>query len=322
MSHRIGIALAAFQPNPEFFLKQLESIKSQTFTDWECWIGFDSPLKPIREDARFERFFQDKRFHWDENAKNLGHLKNFEHAIQSVLTLGVDSIACSDQDDIWYPEKLELSLEELKATGKLGLVFCDMYLMDSLGADSGKTAWEVEKRGVDHCGTFDFLIRNVVPGTGMLMDAQLAKRFPVIPPEAGFHDRWYPLIASRFGKVVPLRKPLYSYRIHAENVAGATPFKGLFVRSQNQKAGLKGIVEKCVGVWQESHALAQTAEQKGISLSVFQKAAFIWPWDFGLVLGLYGFLRVLDDPALARASWARAVGKFLVELRVAKRLSR
>jgi hypothetical protein len=154
------------------------------------------------------------------------------------------------------------------------------------------------------------------------MDAELARKYPEIPPESGFHDRWYPLLASRFGKVVPMRKALYSYRIHSNNVAGVTPFKGIFVRAGNQKAGFSGIIEKCAQVWRDSNALAKATERQGVSLSFFQKQAFVSGWDFGALLGFYGLLMIWSDPALARAAWARAFGKILVELRVAKPVGR
>jgi hypothetical protein len=312
MFSRIGIALAAYQPDPKYFFEQLASIQAQTYTEWDCYVSSDSPLDAFRKNPDFARFFEDRRFHWGENPLPLGHLKNFEKAIQSVLTYGVDAVACCDQDDIWYSGKLEKSLAELNRVGPLSLVFSDMKVLTSKGAISEKTAWQVERRGVEHCGSTDLLIRNVVAGTGMLMDAELAKRFPKIPEAARFHDHWYPLVASRLGKVVPIFAPLYSYRIHGNNVVGVTPYRGLFARDSKER-----ILEKCAVNWRKSRDFALAADQSGLKLSALQKFYFLTKWDFGVGLFFFGLTRLFGDPALARAAFARALGKFSSTLKLA-----
>jgi hypothetical protein len=311
MTGKIGIALAAYKPDLGHFFEQLTSIQSQTWSNWVCCICVDSSLSPIRGDSRFASIFEDPRFHWTENTTQLGHLKNFEKAIQSVVALGVTAVACCDQDDIWFPEKLKVSAHELKVVGRMGLVFCDMKLMDASGKVSEQTAWEVERRGVDHHGTFDLLVRNVVPGTGMLMDAELAKKFPVIPANALYHDHWYPLVASRIGRVYPIKRPLYAYRIHEANVAGLSPYTGLFAQKANEKASKKGLIEKCRKVWMRSFELAQAAEEMGLRLTRIERAAFLRKWDLGVLLWVRGLLVLWKDPALTRACWSRAIGKIL-----------
>jgi glycosyltransferase involved in cell wall biosynthesis len=314
MFRRIGIALAAYQPDQNYLFDQLRSIQSQTFEDWICWVAFDSPLDEIKRFERFNVFFKDSRFHWSENPRKLGHLKNFEKAIQAVHALKVDAIACCDQDDIWFPEKLKRSINALNELGANGLVFSDMRLVDQAGVIGPRTAWQVERRGVSHCGTFDLLVRNVVPGTGMLMDASLVARFPEIPEAAVFHDHWYPLIASCIGHLKPIDQALYAYRIHGENVVGVTPFLGLF----DPSTAKEGIVKKCVSVWKRSSELARQAERSGLPLSAFARHAFLAQWDLGVILMVRGLLCLGSDPALARACFARALGKLLTLSHIAK----
>jgi hypothetical protein len=314
MFRRIGIALAAYQPDPSYLLEQLRSIQSQTHEDWVCWIGFDSPLREIKTVEKFKPFFQDSRFHWVENIEKLGHLKNFEKAIQGAFSLKVDAIACCDQDDVWFPEKLKVSLAALNELGDQGLVFSDMNLIDQAGKTGPLTAWQVERRGVFHCGTFDLLVRNVVPGTGMLMDANLVGRFPVIPEAARFHDHWYPIVASCIGRLQPISRPLYAYRIHGENVVGVTPFSGLLDTSNVTE----GVLKKCASVWQRSSQLALATSQSGLSLGSLTRWAFLAKWDLGFILFARGLLCFGSDPALARACFARAFGKLLTLSHIAK----
>jgi len=110
----IGIALAAYKPEPNFLYQQLQSIAFQTWTNWVCYISFDSPLAEIQNNNRFKEFFDDKRFVWSENEKPLGHRLNFEKAMNAVAGLGVEAIACCDQDDVWFPFKLAISFANYK----------------------------------------------------------------------------------------------------------------------------------------------------------------------------------------------------------------
>jgi hypothetical protein len=304
---KIGIALAAYQPRPEFFAAQLASLCQQSYRDWVCCITLDSPLMDCKRQPELAPFFSDVRFHWSENPVRLGHLKNFERATQAVLILGVDAIAYCDQDDIWFPEKLAVQVETLQKLGPGGLVFCDMKLINFDGnIIDERTAWQVERRGVHHCGSFDLLVRNVVPGTGLLMDASLASRYPVIPAAAIYHDHWYPLIASKVGKIEPINLALYAYRIHGENVAGINAYRSFF--SHEDKLGL---MAKCSAVWSRSRELARAVESQGLSLSLFERWAFLDKWDCGLLLFVRGWISLLSDPALARACWARVCGKLI-----------
>jgi len=39
-------------------------------------------------------------------------------------------VALSDQDDVWLPEKLRLEYDVLEKYSKVGIVFCDLKLVD------------------------------------------------------------------------------------------------------------------------------------------------------------------------------------------------
>lgn len=314
MPPQIGIALAVYQPNAKWFYEQLKSIQEQTLTDWICFLSWDTPMGEFQKRPEFEQFLKDSRFHWSENPVRLGYLANFEKAMQALLPFDVEYVACCDQDDIWYPNKLEVSLKRLKELGR-GLVFCNMHIMNAAGEISDKTAWEVERRGVQNTGTFDLLVRNVIPGTGMLMSVEFLRRFPRIPQDSIYHDYWYPIVVSQFGRIRAIPEVLYAYRIHGANHAGLSPYTGFFSLKESER-GKKGVIGKCRATWERSHKLARAAQREGLPLSFFQRTAFLSSLDFGVSLGIFGLLRFWSDPALARASLARAAGKFFGCLRI------
>lgn len=230
---RIGIALAMWQPNLDFFVEQLQSIDRQSWTAWTCVVTCDSPLDAIRADARFAPFLASSRFHWLENPGRLGHVRNFERAIHACSALPVDAIACSDQDDIWEPHKLAVLAAALEQAGRLALVHSDMTVLgDTYGADApvGPTVWQRERRGITRAAPEHLLIRNVVSGCTMLFDADLARRYPAIPPHADHHDQWFALLASCLGGVHAVDESLVRYRQHAFNVVGLHAYQPLPTR--------------------------------------------------------------------------------------------
>ena len=302
---RVAIALAAYEPNVKFFAEQLKSIQDQSFTGWICVLTLDSPLASLRSEAALAHYFADSRFVWIENPMRLGHKRNFEKAIQLCLERGVDAIGCSDQDDVWYSEKLAKSVAALEKAGPLSLVHCDMHIMKEREIES-QTAWQIEKRGVHNTYPEHLFVRNVVAGCSMLIDAELVRRFPRIPEAADYHDHWYALVASFYGGVHPIRQPLFAYRQHEVNVVGMTPYRGLFWMPKTSAGGVLEKVQRC---WSRSHELALAAKEEGLPLTSKQIRAFVFRKDLGASLFFLGLKSIGSDQALARACFARAAGK-------------
>ncbi len=305
---RIGIALAAYRPNVDYFSEQLKTIQQQSYLNWVCIMTFDSPMEEVLNDPRMKVFREDARFIWSENQERLGHKKNFERAMRLALDQGVDAIGCSDQDDIWYPDKMEISVRALCEAGPLSLVHADMHLLED-GKTSEKTAWEIEQRGIQNAKPMHLLVRNIVAGCSMLLDADLVRRYPVIPEAAEYHDHWYALAAAAHGGVHAIHRPLYAYRQHKENVVGVTPFGGIFVLPPGMTA--KGLVEKCKRGWGKSHTLAQAAKSAGIPLSSADHRTFLDSNDMGGRLIAAGLCEAFGDRAFARACFAKGTGKFI-----------
>lgn len=307
---KVGIALAAYEPNLEYFAQQLKSIQNQTHSDWVCIITFDSPIQKVLSSTQILPFQLDSRFVWSENKIRLGHKKNFQGAIQQALKLQVEVIACSDQDDIWYPEKLSECLSAYVKMSALSLVHSDMHVLRD-GKTSTETAWDIERRGIHHTAPSHFYVRNIVAGCSMLFDAELARRYPEIPEEAEFHDHWYALVASYHGGIGAVAKPLYAYRQHRENEVGVSPFQSVLAVPAG--TSFLKIVGKCVNGWKKSYRLAQAAKRAGLPVNPTEKMTFLSYWDFGLGLLFIAFASLLpgksQDLPLARASLARGFGK-------------
>ena len=220
-SNRISIAMCTY--NGERFLEeQLASITQQTRLPDELVVcddgSTDRTVAIVREFAASAswavRIF--------ENEHNLGSAANFERAIR--LCSG-DLIALSDQDDIWYPTRLERSEQELTAYAEAGLVFSDADVIDDQDRKQEKTLWhrlgfagKRERELLD--GRYLVLVKHsFVTGATVMFRAGLRERF--LPIGAGWiHDEWIALMVAAFCDLRPIDQPLIRYRIHGSQQVG------------------------------------------------------------------------------------------------------
>ena len=307
---RIGISMAIFEPRLEDLLAQLDSLEHQSLSEWVCVISSDSDISEIMVDERFQRFFSDSRFKWIQNEKRLGVKKNFEFGIGKLLEEGVDAIAFSDQDDVWKMKKLEVSLQELRRAGRMSVVHSDLDVI-AHGRSIGN-AWEIENRATNETDFRSLIMCNSVTGCSMLMDAELARRFPTIPDSFEFHDHWYAVMASLHGGVYPIEEAQIEYRIHGENVVGLEAFEGVMRPQKSIESG--GLITRTrEGALKRSRmeedALSE-AGMAGIKSLASRNRIRSFSNGFGSLWG-FSVNWIRGNGALARAYLGHLIGSFL-----------
>jgi hypothetical protein len=220
----VGIALAAYQPNPVWLAEQLASIVAQTHTEWTCVITLDSSLKEIASRSELTEFFHDRRFTWVENAERLGVRLNFQKAIALVLRHNPDLIAFCDQDDIWMPEKLARGIQAITGFGSLSMVFNDSYIFS--GEEVLSETLHSTHRIVQTSLTVpEIIIYPSVSGFTMIFDAEIARKHPTIPEPMRYHDHWYSVVATAYRGVIRIDEPLSFYRQHDGNAVGLSAIR-------------------------------------------------------------------------------------------------
>lgn len=99
---KISVVMATYN-GEKYIREQLDSILSQTYPVYEIVIqddgSTDSTMEILREYAACHGFI-----HVYQNDHNIGLFRNFKTATMRATG---DFIALSDQDDVWYPQKLE-----------------------------------------------------------------------------------------------------------------------------------------------------------------------------------------------------------------------
>ncbi|GCL39303.1 glycosyltransferase family 2 protein [Anabaena aphanizomenioides LEGE 00250] len=221
---KIAIVLATFNPNLEYLQKQIQSIKNQDYKNWVCYI-VDDCSETEYQIAIQEIIAKDSRFVCHFHKHNLHHYYNFERGLNYCFEDGnITAIALADQDDIWYPEKLNILIKTLRSEQAI-LVHSDLQMIDSNDEIIHDSTWNFEGRNPEKFSTDLLLLRNVVTGCSVLFCSSLLKEILPFPEQekiSWYHDWWIALVAAQKGKIVHIHQPLVSYRIHGLNNVGVT----------------------------------------------------------------------------------------------------
>jgi glycosyltransferase involved in cell wall biosynthesis len=99
--------------NGERYLnQQLDSILAQSVSEWQLFIRDDGSTDSTLDLLQKYANNHPKKIHIITDGENLGACKSFERLLQ--LHGNADYIAFADQDDVWLPDKIELSLRTIK----------------------------------------------------------------------------------------------------------------------------------------------------------------------------------------------------------------
>lgn len=220
----IDILMATYN-GAQFLEQQLASIEQQTFGGWHLIVRDDGSTDATPD---ILRAFGDKHpgrvTVVDDQLGNLGAQENFNR----LLSLSkAPYISFADQDDIWIPEKLKISLRALHALeGPEGetptMVFSDRAFLNESDPDA-EGHWSASEGLPLSIGSRfeETLFLNVVAGCTVLMNRPLADIAAPIPARAKSHDHWISLVATQFAAIDCLDRPTVRWRRHATNVAGA-----------------------------------------------------------------------------------------------------
>ncbi len=235
----VAICMAAYEPDPAMLDTQLDSIRGQTHRNWICLISDDGSGPEGR--AAIERAIAgDPRFELRTASENRGFYANFERAL-AMVPPEADLVALSDQDDRWYPDKLERLIAGLEPGA--GLVFSDMRIATRSGRMLADTYWGF--RPVNHTDFASLVLANTVTGAACMFRASLLDDILPFPPRHGaaFHDHWIAQVAMALGPISYVPEPLYEYVQHDEAALGYLQANGL--------GRFSAPLRERLGVWYE-----------------------------------------------------------------------
>lgn len=290
---------------------QIDSIIRQDFQDWILLIRDDgSSDETVAIINRYAGQYPGKiRLVCDEEGR-LGASGSFLHLLRYASG---SYIMFADQDDIWLPDKIRVSLEKMKKMeGKYGakvplLVHSDLKVVDSgLNVLSG-SFWQYQHLDPRESVVFSrLLMQNTVTGCTMLINDALRRKIFAAQEGIIVYDWWIALIAAAFGKIGYITSPTVLYRQHAGNAVGAKSWGWKYI-ADAALSGRRNIKQ----------LIRNTQEQAAVLLELYGDEL---PEHISAVLSIYstldsfGWLRkrlYLIRYNLLKIGFRRNVGLFL-----------
>ena len=139
-----------------------------------------------------------------------------------------DYIMYCDQDDVWLPQKVGMTLRKMRETERGEtqvpcLVHSDLAVVDGAMRLKHASFFYSSMLRADRDTLNYLLIQNIVTGCTMMINHalwELAAR-PLEGGDMRMHDGWFALIAAARGRIGFVDKPTILYRQHGGNVVGA-----------------------------------------------------------------------------------------------------
>lgn len=259
----ITILLAAYN-GERFLAEQLDSLLRQTEQGFIVRICDDCSTDGTYKIAeKYAAQFPDKIF-ISRNAQNSKSAKtNF---YQMMLSYRDQYIMLCDQDDVWEPKKIELTLKKMKSMEKHDgedtplLVHTDLRVVDQNLNVISRSFKYMMNANYDRVQLKDALIQNILTGCTVMYNRALSDLIIGEPSYMVMHDWWLMLLAAAFGRIGHIEEQTIQYRQHGNNDIGAKN-----VRSASYK------VDRLLHGKQVREALNQTYRQAEAFLTLYRQ---------------------------------------------------
>lgn len=203
MSGKVVVLLSTYN-GEKYIDEQIESILQQSYSDVKIYIRDDGSKDNTKSVLKKYERKSNIVINYGENigffASFLWLLNNCEEA---------DYYAFSDQDDYWFPEKIEVAVDAIKCYTDIPVVYCcNMNFADAemknLIKQNRKYPYSIERTVVNgECGYGFTQVMN-----SKTRELMLGKKAPTYVKSIG-HDAWVHMLCLSCGRVI------YDEQVHA-----------------------------------------------------------------------------------------------------------
>jgi len=211
----ISVCIASYN-GAKYIKKQIDSILRQLHNEDELVISDDSS---IDETVNIVRLYDDKRIKLLTGYSFHSPIFNFENAIKHSSG---DIIVLSDQDDVWYENKIETLTRIFYSNPQSLLALHNYDIIDGEGKIVMTKVYG--ENDITNDSFFKAVHKNKYIGCCMAFRRELLKYILPFPEKIAMHDIWIGLMAKYMNKVVYCEEPLIFYRRHQNNFSSYTPF--------------------------------------------------------------------------------------------------
>ena len=270
---KIQILMSTY--NGEKYLReQLDSIAGQTIKNIKLTIrddgSSDNTIKIIQE--------YQKRYSWIffVQGEHVGVQKSFLDLIFHADP-DCDYVALSDQDDVWYLDKLEQAVKCMSNKDiNTPLLYCsDKHIV---GRDLKPLNVSVS-RTVRKITFGNALVQCICTGCTAVINQKmvglLKENPPIYPEHIIMHDWWLYLTAACFGEVYYDERSYIQYRQHGKNTSGAMLSKRDLLKYRlTQLHKPRGDIYRQIACFRESYKSLLKIERYGKNLILLEQLLF------------------------------------------------
>lgn len=254
-----------------FIEEQVNSILRQTYQDFKILIRDDGSTDGTVDVVdRLASLNPGKIEVYTRVGENKGVRQNFEELLKMSTA---NYVMFSDQDDVWFPEKIQISLDRvLSAERDYGcdkplLAFTDLSVVDADLNLLSSSFWGYQKLDVGLSKNWrDLVVQNVVTGCTVIMNKAARDVCLPFPNIEMLHDHWVASVISKNGFVLPIDSPTIYYRQHGANVEAARVFNFFYVFKKLLSLG--GVINK-------SKCMAQSMGEEMSSYEILRRKFII-----------------------------------------------
>lgn len=203
----ISVAIATYN-GEKYILEQLQSISKQSVLPDEVVISddcsTDQTLKLIENFSKTAPYKIVVLTH----PSNVGYSRNFELALKA--TNG-DYIFISDQDDVWFQNKIEKVLKAFDDNPNAFVVAHDAICTDANLISQNKTLFNLD---IEHKRAFG----TAMHGCLTCLKKEFLKAAQRLPTDKDSHDGWFYYLSSELKIRNIIKEPLMFYRRHPKAV--------------------------------------------------------------------------------------------------------
>lgn len=219
----ITILLATYN-SEQYIREQLDSLFAQNYKEWRLVVrddcSSDNTINIIRE--YIERY-PGKITIIDNKGKSLRAYRNFYELISKVES---DYYMYCDHDDVWLPNKIELSMNKMKEVEKEDtpvIIHTDMKVVDQNLSIISESFWNYSRLLPERTRFEELVLCNSVNGCTMLFNRKARDLALPHVNHATMHDMLVTqTVAANGGIISPIYTPTVLYRQHIDNVVGAS----------------------------------------------------------------------------------------------------
>jgi glycosyltransferase involved in cell wall biosynthesis len=234
MENRLFIILPTYN-GEKYLAQQLDSLQRQTFNNWQLLIRDDGSTDQTLAIVK-KYLCNDSRITLIEDIhNNLGACAGFSLLMTTALELGAGYVAFCDQDDIWLPEKLEITLNRIQMLESNNgvetplLVHTDLEIVNENLDTISHSFIEFENIKDPSAPKLNrLLVQNYVVGCTMLCNRALLQVASPVPTPVRMHDWWLAAFAVAVGQLSFIAQPTIRYRQHSNNTLGVGGFSQIY----------------------------------------------------------------------------------------------